>query len=345
MSMSFRSVTENGCGRALSSRRITCRRRGFTLVELLVVIAIIGVLVALLLPAVQAAREAARRTQCSNNLKQIGLAVHNFHDARNGLPPLVVGERRASFWVYLLPYLEQQNSFDLLNGGNAGANTSLGADMGTNWTNLNTEEKQGLASVSAYKCPSIRSGMQMVDNDKPGPVGDYAVPYAQDTSVTGIGATIFFMPCDPKSVSLQLGAIQVAKVTSCDNAGYLAAQPRSGFHTILDGTSQTLIVGEAHLIPQNLNKCCAAGQVDGSFLFATGGAGGGYREWQVIRRVSVPIAQSPKSTAHNDFGSWHPGICQFLRADGSVAAISNNISVTLLFNLGHASDGNVVQIP
>jgi len=345
MLMPFRLFVDRVHNRIPAPQRATPSQPGFTLVELLVVIAIIGVLVALLLPAVQAAREAARRTQCSNNLKQIGLAVHNFHDARNGLPPLVAGERRASFWVYILPYLEQQNIYDLLNGGNAGGNTSLGADMGTNWSNLNAQEKQGLSSVGAYLCPSIRSGTQMVENDKAGPLGDYAVAYAQDTSVTGIGATEFFKPCNSKSVDLQLGAIQVGKVTSCDDTGYRAAQPRSGFHTITDGTSQTLIVGEKHLIPENVNKCCAAGQVDGSYLFVTGGAGGSYREWQVVRRVSVPIAQSPRSTAHNDFGSWHPGICQFLRADGSVTAISNNISVTLLFNLGHASDGNVVQIP
>jgi prepilin-type N-terminal cleavage/methylation domain-containing protein len=84
-------------------------RRGFTLVELLVVIAIIGILVALLLPAIQAAREAARRTQCSNHLKQIGLAVHNFHDAQKGLPPLLLGRRRPSFWAVILPYMEQQS--------------------------------------------------------------------------------------------------------------------------------------------------------------------------------------------------------------------------------------------
>src|SRR5262245_8373889 len=94
--------------------------RGFTLVELLVVIAIIGILVALLLPAVQAAREAARRTQCSNNLKQMGLAVHNFHDTYTGLPPLSSGNGYASLWVHLMPFAEQQNTYTLLSGGNAG---------------------------------------------------------------------------------------------------------------------------------------------------------------------------------------------------------------------------------
>src|SRR5262245_38816439 len=86
-------------------------RRGFTLVELLVVIAIIGVLVALLLPAVQAAREAARRSQCQNNLRQIGLATQNFHDTNNYLPPLRIAgaEGWASYWVLIMPYIEQSN--------------------------------------------------------------------------------------------------------------------------------------------------------------------------------------------------------------------------------------------
>src|SRR5687768_4677827 len=96
------------------SRPARKRTGAFTLVELLVVIAIIGVLVALLLPAVQAAREAARRSQCSNNLKQIGLAFHNFHDVRNSFPPLRIAgaEGWASCWVLILPYMEQNAAYD-----------------------------------------------------------------------------------------------------------------------------------------------------------------------------------------------------------------------------------------
>src|SRR3954470_1218171 len=103
------------------------RRRGFTLVELLVVIAIIGVLVALLLPAVQAAREAARRTQCGNNLKQLGIALHNYHDVAGRLPcninRVIIGttftndRNQASHLVNLLPYIEQKSLYDQINFG------------------------------------------------------------------------------------------------------------------------------------------------------------------------------------------------------------------------------------
>ncbi len=90
----------------------------FTLVELLVVIAIIGVLIALLLPAVQAAREAARRSQCTNHLKQMGIGIHNFHDTKNGLPPAAIpGGNNASgvtFWGLLYPFIEQMNLFNLV---------------------------------------------------------------------------------------------------------------------------------------------------------------------------------------------------------------------------------------
>ncbi|MDR1141244.1 MAG: DUF1559 domain-containing protein, partial [Planctomycetaceae bacterium] len=86
---------------------------GFTLVELLVVIAIIGLLIALLLPAIQAAREAARRMQCTNNLKQIGLGIQNFHSAKNGMPPVVVFNWDISVHVLLYPYIEQAALYEV----------------------------------------------------------------------------------------------------------------------------------------------------------------------------------------------------------------------------------------
>ena len=90
-------------------------RRGFTLIELLVVIAIIAVLIALLLPAVQAAREAARRIQCTNNLKQIGLAMHNYQSANNSLPPGIKGSIWGTWLVFILPYVEQGPLFNSWN--------------------------------------------------------------------------------------------------------------------------------------------------------------------------------------------------------------------------------------
>lgn len=123
-------------------------RRGFTLVELLVVIAIIGVLIALLLPAVQAAREAARRSQCTNNLKQIGLGMHNYHDVNNILPPsynnahpVNNGEVRWGWATYILPFIEQGNLYELLDTANQGGLTP-------NATNgLQTE-------LDVFRCPS-----------------------------------------------------------------------------------------------------------------------------------------------------------------------------------------------
>jgi len=200
-------------------------RPGFTLVELLVVIAIIGMLIGLLLPAVQSAREAGRRMQCSNNLKQIGLAVHNFHDSQNGVVPIQLGSfahpnrlefHRASWCVLLYPYMEQQALYNTIlskdDSSLGGVKVRRGLDMivfamtalsiagytqaGTiDWWSLFTPEEQKGFAISTYACPSRRGSGQMLYTgmvagaDVPGPLGDYAAVVLTEPRVPGIGTT------------------------------------------------------------------------------------------------------------------------------------------------------------
>ncbi|MDR2344725.1 MAG: DUF1559 domain-containing protein [Planctomycetaceae bacterium] len=186
----------------------TCRIGGFTLVELLVVIAIIGVLIGLLLPAVQAAREAARKMQCSNHLKQIGLAVHNFHDTQNGLPPSAIYSQKPSFWGLIYPYVEQEalyealssipvnatNKAPLITNGTSATNTGAwfvnGLKTNNDVSGQDTKPfRAAFGSVSFYKCPTRRgNAANWLDNENWisiiqtavnshnfGPRGDYAI--------------------------------------------------------------------------------------------------------------------------------------------------------------------------
>ncbi|MDR1270401.1 MAG: DUF1559 domain-containing protein, partial [Planctomycetaceae bacterium] len=172
--------------------------RGFTLVELLVVIAIIGALIALLLPAVQAAREAARRSMCTNHLKQMGIAIHNFHDNLNGLPPAYVGNTdsqcdRPSMWVLLWPYIEQNSLYESV--ASRGFDQHYGRDW---WFGLDDSVKNSFGSVTAYRCPSRRGGGTLITDAKtdadlgactqtnwrvePGPQIDYCFPLCRVTN-------------------------------------------------------------------------------------------------------------------------------------------------------------------
>ncbi|MFI4877022.1 MAG: DUF1559 domain-containing protein [Blastopirellula sp. JB062] len=331
--------------------------RGFTLVELLVVIAIIGVLIALLLPAVQQAREAARRMQCSNNLKQMGLGIHNWHDTFGKLPPLVLYSGRASFFVQILPQMEQNAAYDILNGGNADTSnrTHMGEMMETNWDRLNDTEKNGLANIDYMTCPSRRSASDAIrpTGAARGPLTDYAaVAIATDVhSTTTLTDSLWWQHHDSEQAA-SANRLKSALICAKPGASSIAAperwaqgKPRNSFASITDGLSNTALVGEKHLAAKELGKCCSGNDnSDGSWLFNSHTG----REYNVARNLRARMGRGPNDTDVRPsiligFGSWHPGICQFLYADGSVSNLSNTTPELVRRQLGHISDGTVIS--
>ena len=278
-------------------------RNAFTLVELLVVIAIIGVLIALLLPAVQAAREAARRMQCSNHLKQIGLAVHNFHDTRNGLPPIGIAVFRAAILPILYPYVERQGLYDILrdskdlsdatesSNGIAGNTTDMKWLTANAWWSkafradnptlgLTDEERLAFGSVSIYVCPSRRKSPSFLpdapnittDDDQAqyyaGPLTDYAVPAVSGENGwwTCFGPESFYQRGPfRQSVSDIKGATDT-------EAGIMTTwTPRDTMSWWQDGTSNQLIFGEKHYHPTDAKlENCESVAFDCSYLTARG---------------------------------------------------------------------------
>lgn len=338
--------------RSRLSLRLRCgidrRRTGFTLIELLVVIAIIGILIAFLLPGVQQARTSARRTQCKNNLKQIGLALHTFHDAERAFPParLILDVTRSSndnatlrgldepsWLVRLLPHLEQ---------GGAAAEWDEYLPYGENPPAARNRP------LAVYVCPERRSAQTAVVDDDVvtlfmpcgcpggtqivpgGAVADYAGNHG-DLSAGAVGAsTDFYWGGSGNGVlisSRPRGRVQAIERDWLD---------KISISDITDGTSNTLLVGEL-FIPRGEDLRTP---YNGPAYF-----GRHLSNFARLAGPGVPLAHNADDQRANlySFGSAHPGLVQFAMADGSVRGISTTISTRLLGNLANRRDGRMID--
>jgi prepilin-type N-terminal cleavage/methylation domain-containing protein len=326
---------------------MSARRSGFTLVELLVVIAIIGILVALLLPAVQAAREAGRRSQCSNNLKQLALSMHNFHDTlKNRLPPGAGNDVTpfgtggagwgSSWMVYILPFMEQ-----------TAIHEQWQFHSSSGYTNSNNMNLVGNATIPAFRCPSSPVPDRMVGR------GGVNVRL-MNVSYTGIAGSV--MPGIATATPVyNVGCCNGSGPLATDN-GVLFAGSRIGLGGITDGTSNTWMIGEQsdHLRDANRQPVIAgytagygnSGGLYGWTMGANHPTGGGQAGWgdgrhfnctSVRYRINqTGFTNAAASGTNNDVGtnfpimSAHPGGVINALADGSNRFFSSQMDPVII---------------
>jgi len=288
------------------------RQRGFTLVELLVVIAIIGVLVALLLPAVQQAREAARRMQCSNQLKQIGLALHNYHDTFNRLPYGSHHQNRWGWQPRMMAFMEMSNEFEMLD-------FSVASWQGTNIDIIREVRPQ-------FLCPSDPLSELVTEQENfAAPTwiisqSDYAACIGDYQNATGIGALPTF------------GNVYGTNTQVRGMIGRWGWAAR--FADVPDGLSNTIMVGEcvgAMCITQNF----------GTQTFATTAHPINFMNRSLMD--NRPTQANPRWDESIGFRSFHPGGAMFCMGDGSVRFLSDNIDGFAYRAMGSRMGGEVVQ--
>jgi prepilin-type N-terminal cleavage/methylation domain-containing protein/prepilin-type processing-associated H-X9-DG protein len=300
--------------------RLSALRRGFTLIELLVVIAIIAILIALLLPAVQQAREAARRTQCKNNLKQIGLALHNYHDVYNTFPPgtsprrgtganmPVLANYESWGWpAAILPMIDQAPLFNNLQVNNRTLHEVLVAALAAGTLDAT------FVPLAAYQCPSDETGPNLqsgMRRDEFGNGTDGAM-----VPNTWRPPTLNY-PGSQGDISGDLRSPR--NLNHRKPMGILYTGSKVSFRDIKDGTSNTFLVGERAYF-------CGAGVWMGSRNpDGNGTHGNDYHLARVRMPLNHPL-NSGNDNCTDGFSSAHEGGGQFLMCDGSVRFISENI--------------------
>jgi prepilin-type N-terminal cleavage/methylation domain-containing protein len=331
-------------------------KTAFTLVELLVVIAIIGVLIALLLPAVQAAREAARRMSCSNNLKQTGIAVHNYHDTLGCFPPSMIASatKCSGFgWAALtLPFIEQSNLGSQLDFKGKIIN-SVDGDMNP----VSGNALLAATFVQTYLCPSNSDrelnecGDYWTDGSKT--LDDYVSAYKRAPShYSGIaGEKITAEGIANKNSPHLLKGVFPAPTQTYTTPPF-KLPPSVTFGSITDGTSNTLIVSEASSYESSKPKQYGNGQwISGVNVFN--------KDTNAINFVPKCSHFSGKSGVidtvtwscnecnkyQHDFRSFHPSGAQGLYGDASVHFLPESTAVEILGYLCNREDGEPVQLP
>jgi prepilin-type N-terminal cleavage/methylation domain-containing protein len=330
------------------------RRRGFTLVELLVVIAIIGVMVGLLLPAVQAAREAARRMQCSNNMKQLGLAVHNYADSFQRMPAssrnagictgnAVNGQiKNANGLVALLPYIELQNLYDRFNHNEAYADAPLslragGVLVGNPAVNGNA----ALAStiVETLMCPS--------DNNPA--VGRLSgAHYGPAPGFVGAATNYDFIV----HANTEFGVCNSYATMNGSVKRMFGSEVNTRMAEVVDGLSNTFMLGETTKFHVNgaafawSYRTWVMTGIDPHSNAANGGINVWHQPW-----VAPTWQNPPYIPVRGRARSWwvpaaslHPGGCHFVMGDASVQFVSETIERPLLERLSAMADGQVVSL-
>ena len=354
-------------------------RKAFTLIELLVVIGIIGILIALTIPAIQAAREAARRMHCTNNMKQVGLAIHSFHNNQKGIPPSALELERMSFFAFIYPYIEQQALYDILSAKTngimefssahwwEGKADFLAADMPT------PEQKSAFGSVSIYLCPTRRKVPAYIDTTtnnfngcSSGPQTDYGMVYwPAGNDDPEYGWMFGWNQKEPEvHINNHVGPFRLARLMSPQLSveNWSAWSPRDSFTWIADGLTNQFMIGEKHIPINRLGKCEGLPNDLGQYELYSGdcsylsigtwginSSGRSFLTWN----GELTLATGPFDfnddgfgpTFHYAFGSYHPGVCNFLFGDGSVTAVSNAAQHSVLAAYSNVKDGKVVSLP